>query len=125
MITVTDVNNYLGELGMELPSIIVAAIVEKANSIEACMVGAGYSDADKTLIALYLAGMLAMSSGARMVRSQSAPSGASRSYQYGPMYRQIRASLSLLDTSGCATDLIPAEPNAGAALFVGMGNKAR
>jgi hypothetical protein len=49
---------------------------------------------------------MATSSGARRIKSQSAPSGASRSFEYGDDgVKWLRNTLSSLDTSGCTGEL--------------------
>lgn len=124
MITTEDAAAYLAELGLSVPAAVLACIVEKANSAEACMIGAGYDACDITLSLLYLTGMLAISAGGRRIKSQGAPSGASRSFEYGTIteqMRQLRASLQVLDASGCTTALQPAEPGPRAGLWIGKG----
>lgn len=118
MITVDEATAYLAELGLALPASVVTCLVEKANSVQACLDGAGYVACDQTLIGLYLFGMLAISSGARRIKSQGAPSGASRSFDYQDQLRQLRAMLGVLDTSGCTTALQPVDPNVSAGLWV-------
>lgn len=118
MITTEEALAYLTELGITLPTTILECLVDKANSITPCMVGAGYSDCDQKLTLLYLTGMLAMSSGARRIKNQAAPSGASRSFDYQNQMRQLRNNLAIVDPSGCSSALQPAEPGPSAALWV-------
>jgi len=120
-ISINDAQQYLTELGLSLPGAISAALLVKANSVEACMVEGGADATDVTLAQLYLFGLLSISSGARRVVSQSA-SGASRSFTYGTLVeqmRQLKASIAVVDSKGCTVALIPAEPGGHAALFVG------
>lgn len=122
--TTTEATAYLDQLGLSLPTPILSALVAKVGSIDACMTEKGYSADDQELIRYYLTGLLAISSGGRRVKSQSAPSGASQSYSYGTLseqMRQLKAALRLLDTEGCTTDLIPAEPGPTAAMYVVSG----
>lgn len=124
MITVEEAAAFLRELGLTLPTAILECLVNKAASIQACLDGAGYSECDQKLIYYYLVGMLAISSGARRIKSQGAPSGASRSFEYGTLteqMRQLRNSLRVLDTSGCTTELQPADPGGQAGMWVGLG----
>jgi hypothetical protein len=54
---------------------------------------------------MYAAALMATSSGARRIKSQGAPSGASRSFDYGDdSITWLRDSLAQLDTSGCTSD---------------------
>ncbi len=124
--TTTEAAAYLDQLGLSLPTPILAALVAKVESIDACMTEKGYSTTDQDLIRYYLIGLLSISSGGRRVQSQSAPSGASQSYSYGTLseqMRQLKAALRLLDTEGCTAALIPAEPGPQAALYVVQGRR--
>ncbi len=125
MITTDQAKEFLASVGIELPDFMLELLVEQANSIEPCLVGAGYSVAVSTLIQLYLIGLLGTVQGDRYVTQQRAPSGASQSYRYGTLserYSSLYSLLGGLDTSGCADALIPADPTANhAAMFVGIG----
>jgi len=103
---------------VSLPDIILELLVQQANSIDACLIGAGYSVATQSLIKLYLIRLLGTVSGDRQVTSESAPSGASRSYRYGSLSDQYNSALRLLqnlDPSNCAGSLIPPSPTAASA----------
>ena len=122
--TTTDAAAYLDQLGLSLPEPILAALVAKVDSLDTCL--GQYSESDAALIRYYLIGLLAISSGGRRVKSQSAPSGASQSYSYGTLseqMRQLKAALALIDTNGCTTDLIPSEPGPQAAMYVVTGRR--
>jgi hypothetical protein len=81
-ITAADVQAFLGELGYSIPARcwIRSCVV---NKIIPCLDGAGYDDCTAKLILMYAAALMATSSGARRIKSQGAPSGASRSFDYG------------------------------------------
>jgi hypothetical protein len=122
--TTTDAAAYLSQLGLSLPEPILAALVAKVESLDTCL--AQYPGSDAALIRYYLIGLLAISSGGRRVKSQSAPSGASQSYSYGTLseqMRQLKAALALIDTNGCTADLIPSEPGPQAAMYVVTGRR--
>ena len=119
-VTVEDLKAYLDEMGYTLPDSMLTCLLAKADAARACMIGAGYSVCDQDLAVIYLAAMLSVSSGARRIKSQAAPSGASRSFDYaGDQLRQLRQALAIIDQSGCTVPLQPADPNARAALFIG------
>jgi hypothetical protein len=64
---------------------------------------------------------MATSSGARRIKSQSAPSGASRSFEYGDDgVTWLRDTLSRLDTSGCTGEL-PISAGNGVGFFDVVG----
>lgn len=124
-LTTEQAAEYLAEIGLSLPSFMLAALVSKVNSVDACLDGAGYSDDDALLIKVYLFAMVAITGGARRIKSQSGLNGASRSFDYGmSQFREIRSMLQSLDTSGCTTSLQPAEPMAKAGLWVSPIHKA-
>ncbi|MDK1059102.1 DUF7370 family protein [Cronobacter sakazakii] len=125
MITSEQAKEYLDGVGINLPSFILDALVEQANSIETCL-SANYSPATALLIQSYLIGLMALGQGDRYISSQTAPSGASRSFRYQSFADRWSGSLSLLrglDKYGCATSLIPPDPSnkAFAGIWIGKG----
>lgn len=125
MITTAQAKEYLESVGITLPDFILAALVEQANSIEECL-NANYSPATALLIQMYLLGLIGLGQGDRYISSQSAPSGASRSFRYQSFADRWKGSLALLrglDKNGCATALIPPDPTqkAFAGLWIAKG----
>lgn len=109
MITTAQLQQYLSQLGVTIPDFMLQAFVDKANGVEACLIGAGMSDADILLVLMYSAAVMSIESGSRRVKSQSAPSGASQSYEYSTTLAQgIRAQIRALDTAGCTGELLTA-----------------
>lgn len=105
-ITADDVKAFLAELGYSIPDALLTPILCRVNSIIECMDGAGYDDCTQQLILLYAAALMSASSGARRIKSQSAPNGASRTFDYGDdAIAWLRNSLAALDTNGCTDDL--------------------
>ena len=101
-ITTEDVNQMLSELGYSVPDIVINAILQKVNSISDCLVNHHYSEADQLLILIYSACLLAQMQGARKIASQSAPSGASRSFKYDDAgFKSMYSLLKNLDVHGC------------------------
>lgn len=101
-----DVQAFLSELGYSIPDALLNPILCRVNSIIDCMDGAGYDDCTQQLILLYAAALMSASSGARKIKSQGAPSGASRSFEYGDdAITWLRNALRSLDTNGCTDDL--------------------
>ena len=83
--------------------------------------GAGYDDCTAKLILMYAAALMATSSGARRIKSQGAPSGASRSFDYdADSITWLRDSLARLDTSGCTGEL-PISAGNSVGLFMVVG----
>ncbi|EPM0022804.1 DUF7370 family protein [Citrobacter farmeri] len=120
-ITAADVQAFLGELGYTIPAALLTPLLSLANKTIPCLEGAGYDDDVSTLILLYATALMATSSGARRIKSQGAPSGASRSFDYtDDGIDWLRDALSQLDTSGCTSSLpISADETVGMFLVVG------
>ena len=120
MITTEQAKEYLASVGITLPDFILDALVEQANSIQACL-DVNYTPATALLIQMYLLGLMGLGQGDRYISSQSAPSGASRSFRYQSFADRWAGSLALLrglDKHGCATALIPPDP--GQKSFAGI-----
>lgn len=107
MMTYEQAVEYLSSMGVSLPEFLVRAFLDQVNSISECL-SEHYSPATALVIQSYLLALLALSSANSVVTSETAPTGASRSYaDPGGQYSAIYASLRSLDTHGCATGLIP------------------
>ena len=105
-VTADDVKGFLSELGYAIPDALLNPILCVVNKIIPCLDGAGYDECSSKLILMYAAALMATSSGARRIKSQGAPSGASRSFEYGDdSITWLRNSLAQLDTSGCTGEL--------------------
>ena len=120
-ITAEDVKSLLTELGYSIPDVLLTPILDEVNGIDACLEGAGYSTSAQTLIKLYAAALMSASSGARRIKSQGAPSGASRSFDYDDEgLSNLRTALSLADISGC-TESLPISAGQSAGFFMVLG----
>ena len=125
MITDEQAKEYLASQGIDLPDFILTALVEQANSIQDCL-DANYTPSTALLIQMYLLSLMGLGQGDKYISSQSAPSGASRSFRYQSFADRWRGATSLLrglDKKGCANDLIPPDPTktAHAGLWVARG----
>lgn len=125
MVTVDQAKQYLEGQGIVLPDFVLAALIEQVNGIQACL-DANYSPATALLIQLYLLALMGLGQGDKYLSSQSAPSGASRSFKYqafADRWRGAQALLRGLDTFGCADGLIPPDPTqtAHAGIWVAKG----
>ncbi|ELY4332917.1 hypothetical protein SMZ18_000820 [Cronobacter dublinensis] len=125
MITTAQAKEYLSSVGITLPDFILDALIEQVNSIQECL-DAHYPAATALLIQMYLLGLMGLGQGDRYISSQTAPSGASRSFRYQSFADRWSGSLSLLrglDKYGCATSLIPPDPSnkAFAGIWIGKG----
>lgn len=125
MVTVEQAKQYLEGQGVVLPDFVLAALVEQVNGIQACL-DQNYPSATAMLIQLYLLALMGLGQGDKYLSSQSAPSGASRSFKYQAFADRWRGAVALLrglDKAGCAESLIPPDPTltAHAGLWVAKG----
>lgn len=126
MVTIEEATEYLSSVGIELPNFVLQALVDQANSIQECL-DAHYPASTALLIQLYLLALMGLGQGDKYISSQTAPSGASRSFRYQSFTDRWKASVNLLrglDKYGCATSLIPADPTAApafAGIWIGKG----
>lgn len=122
-ITPEEVTALLTELGYAIPSALLTPILCRVNGIDECLDGAGYDDCTQQLIKLYATALMSASSGARRLKSQGAPSGASRSFDYGDdAITWLRDSLSSLDTAECTASL-PITAGASVGFFMVAGGR--
>lgn len=113
MITTEQVTQYLQTQGISgVPDFILEAWIEQANSIQDCL-DANYSVNTALLIQCYLISLFALGSSDAYISSQTAPSGASRSFNYKSLSERWKSQISLLnklDKNGCTSDLVPDDP---------------
>ncbi len=122
-ITSEEVTALLTELGYAIPSALLTPILCRVNGIDECLDGAGYDDCTQQLIKLYATALMSASSGARRLKSQGAPSGASRSFDYGDdAITWLRDSLSSLDKAECTASL-PITAGASVGFFMVAGGR--
>ncbi|KAB0849156.1 hypothetical protein B7T06_06335 [Cronobacter sakazakii] len=104
-ITAAQVKQQLSALGYSIPDFIIDAYLCKLNSIEQCLEAAGYDECDVVLIQVYAVTLMALTAYTQRIKSQSAPSGASRSFDYTGDVLSMRDALLSLDKSGCTASL--------------------
>lgn len=113
MLTIEQARQYLRSQGIDnAPDFILQAWIETLGSIQECL-DTNYPAATALLIQCYLLALMAYGQGDKYISSQTAPSGASRSFRYQGFADRWRGMLGLLrglDTHGCATGLIPPDP---------------
>ncbi len=125
MVTKEKAKEYLESQGITLPDFVLDALVEQVNSIQDCL-DANYPASTALLIQLYLLGLMGLGQGDKYISSQTAPSGASRSFRYQSFSDRWKGALNLLrglDKKGCTTGLIPPDPTnkAFAGVWIGKG----
>lgn len=125
-LTLDELRQVLAGMRINVPDFLLQIWLNKVNAINACLIGAGVSDDDGKLIKLYLLTLFGIGQAWPMVQSESAPSGASRSFRFGDLRTQWATNLNalrLLDKTGCAGELIPVDPTvtARAGLWVATG----
>ncbi|BEL80140.1 hypothetical protein SM12BL3_14470 [Serratia marcescens] len=125
MVTKEKAKEYLESQGITLPDFVLDALVEQVNSIQECL-DVNYPASTALLIQLYLLGLMGLGQGDKYISSQTAPSGASRSFRYQSFSDRWKGALNLLrglDKKGCAIGLIPPDPTnkAFAGVWIGKG----
>lgn len=106
MITLQQATEYLdGALGASLPQFIVQAAVDTVAAYDAALMAAYPAAHTRVLIQTLAVAILSCGSDPRRIRSQSAPSGASRSFAGGDNLKSLRDQLRSLDTSGVLADV--------------------
>lgn len=126
MLTMEQAQQYLRSQGIDnVPDFILQAWIEMLGSIQECL-DAHYTPGVALLIQSYLLALMAYGQGDKYISSQTAPSGASRSFRYQGFADRWRGMLGLLrglDKHGCATSLIPPDPTnqAHGGLWVAKG----
>ncbi|EME9755964.1 TPA: hypothetical protein JD344_17095 [Serratia marcescens] len=125
MVNKEKAKEYLESQGITLPDFVLDALVEQVNSIQGCL-DANYPASTALLIQLYLLGLMGLGQGDKYISSQTAPSGASRSFRYQSFSDRWKGALNLLrglDKKGCATGMVPPDPTnkAFAGVWIGKG----
>jgi len=126
--TIDQLKQYLESQGISLPDFILELLLEQLAAVQDCL-SQHYPPATALLIQLYLLSLLAMAQGDRYISSQSAPSGASRSFRFKADGDRWRAQLNLLsglDKFNCVGELIPDNPfESNAGLWISTGGCKR
>lgn len=128
MITKEQAKQQLVSMGVDnIPDFMLQLLVDQVNSIQECL-DANYPAGTALMIQVYLLSLMGLAQGHKYISSQTAPSGASRSFRWANLSDTWRGTLSLLrglDKHGCAEGLIPADPTkkAYAGVWVSTPNK--
>lgn len=125
-VTLEELREYLDTQQITVPDSMLTRMIARVAKFEQCFVDNNYDENDVYFIYCYLLAMLALFGADGRVRSQGAPSGASRSFQFGSTgerWTQLNGLLRELDPAGCVSSLIPADPDkkANCALFISPG----
>lgn len=123
-ITTAQVQQQLSALGYSIPDFMVMAYLCKLESIRECLESADYDECDMMLIQVYAVTLMAITgySTGQRIKSQGAPSGASRSFEYGGDIKKLRDTLRGLDTAGCTANL-PIDVSTSVGFFGVLGGK--
>lgn len=104
-ITAAQVKQQLSALGYSIPDFMIDAYLCKLDGIRQCLEASGYDDCDLMLIQVYAVTLMAVTAFSQRIKSQSGPSGASRSFDYSGDIKTMRNTLTALDTAGCTASL--------------------
>ena len=119
-ITAAQVKQQLSALGYTIPDFMIDAYLCKLEGISQCLEAAGYDECDMMLIQMYAVTLMAITAYSQRIKSQSAPSGASRSFDYTGDVKTMRDSLAALDTAGC-TGSLPIDVGSSVGFFDVVG----
>lgn len=119
-ITAAQVKQQLSALGYTIPDFMIDAYLCKLEGISRCLEAAGYDECDMMLIQMYAVTLMAITAYSQRIKSQSAPSGASRSFDYSGDVKTMRDSLAALDTAGC-TGSLPIDVGSSVGFFDVVG----
>lgn len=119
-ITAAQVKQQLSALGYTIPDFMIDAYLCKLESISQCLEAAGYDECDMMLIQMYAVTLMAITAFSQRIKSQSAPSGASRSFDYTGDVKTMRDTLTALDTAGC-TGSLPIDVGSSVGFFDVVG----
>jgi len=130
-VTIEEVREYLDSQKLEVTDGMLTRIMSKVAALQPCFDSHGYSDDDVYFITIYLCALLVLvGSGDGRIRSETSPSGASRSFAINATserWKGLRDMLRIYDPNNCAGPLIPPDPakKYHCALFVspGAGNE--
>lgn len=125
-ISVEDAREYLATQNIELPTIILNAIVAKVNRLDECFNSdPAYPEEDIVLLSAYLVALLGVMSADARIRSQQAPSGASQSFALSDIDERYKSYVGMIrdmDPKGCTAGIIPPNPaGSSCALFISPG----
>lgn len=129
MVTIEEIKEYLSGQMIEIPDGMLRRLMAKIDKFSECFEKNGYDENDIYFIYLYLIAMLGLFGADGRIRSQGAPNGASRSFQFGTLgerWKALRSMLLTVDPAGCISSLIPPDPDkkVNCALFVSPGPSA-
>ncbi|CUY56681.1 DUF7370 family protein [Serratia marcescens] len=119
-ITAAQVKQQLSALGYSIPDFMIDAYLCKLDGIRQCLEASGYDDCDLMLIQVYAVTLMAITAFSQRIKSQSAPSGASRSFDYSGDIKTMRNTLAALDTAGCTASL-PIDVGTSVGFFDAVG----
>lgn len=120
-LTLEAAKEWLASLGLFIPDPVLQLLVNKANSVDECLLANGVSPDDALLMKYYLIALFGVTQGNKYITQQRAPSGASQSFAFGTLengYKQYAGLLGDLDKYGCFGDLIPTDPTAANCAFI-------
>lgn len=103
---------HLASMGMSVPVATLGAWLGLFSTIQECL-DLNYDENVQLLILTNLLSLYAYSGGGRYISSQSAQSGASRSFKYAELrnaWNGAMGVLKMLDAKGCTFALIPPAP---------------
>lgn len=125
-ITLEELKAELALSQITMSDAMLTRLMARIAKFQPCFDEHGYDEATVYMIYVYLITLLSLFGQDGRVRSQGAPSGASRSFffaELGQRWRALRDLLNGLDPAGCISGLIPPDPDntSNCALWISPG----
>lgn len=125
-ITLEELKEELALMQITMTDGMLTRLMARIDKFQACFDEHEYDEATVYMIYVYLISLLALFGQDGRVRSQGAPSGASRSFffaELGQRWRALSDLLKGLDPYGCISGLIPPDPDndSNCALYISPG----
>lgn len=126
MFTVEEIQAELGQSGIKISDTMLRLLIGRIDKLNECFERNGYDELSIFMIYVYLSSMVGLFGVDGRIRSQSAPSGASQSFDLqtlGQRWKALSDLLRMYDPEGCAASLIPPDPDkkVTAALWISPG----
>jgi hypothetical protein len=120
LITLAEAKQYLDmALSVAMPDFVVRAAIDKTVPFVPALAEAGYSAPDQQMIQCMAVALIAVGGNPRRLTSQSAPSGASRSFKLNGIDLQaLRRALIALDPAGVMAEVVGPDPTSNTLFMV-------
>ena len=126
MFTVEEIQAELGQSGIKISDTMLRLLIARIDTYQECFDRNGYDELSVFMIYVYLSSMVGLFGVDGRIRSQTAPSGASQTFDLatlGQRWKALSDLLRMYDPEGCVSPLIPPDPDkkSNVALWISPG----